>query len=586
MSTKSMEKLGPRGLINRIEYVRLIQQALHKLGYPEVALQLERESGIQMQPSHATAFQTAVLEGNWNGALALLPQLSSHDDTTKGATFLILQQKYMEALEVLDYETALRCLRSELSPLKVNEKQLHYLAGLLLCPVSGEAGSRSAWLGGGKAQRGQVLAQLQARLPPSLIIPDGRLEQLVEQALSLQVSRCQYHNAVDVQLSLFSDYHAGIESLPTQLVQVLEHHEDEVWHVAFSHDGSMLASASKDRTAMVFQVSPRGVVGGEPLRLRHPLPVSFLSWSPNDEYLLTASDDCLRLWHTRSGETLHAFNVQREVKAAAWFPDSHSFACGGVDKTLHVFDVEGVELQRLRRPHCIIDLAVSPDGRLLLEANNQRQVHIIRLSDWREGVIQEPRSGPAITSIALSPDGTALLVSLNAHTLHLWHIGAAVAAAAISAVDAPAGPQPHALPLGKGGDASTAEEPFPVPDKPMMEYLVNDGRTGRFILSSGFGGSEGSFVVHGSEDCMVYMWHRDSGELLLKLEGHAGTVNAVAWNPANPYLLASASDDRTVRVWVSAAALRAADAAAPAHTRNGVARHQAPPTNGHMPHVL
>jgi WD repeat-containing protein 26 len=36
--------------------------------------------------------------------------------------------------------------------------------------------------------------------------------------------------------------------------QVLQEHNDEVWHVAFSPDGTQLASSSKDGTACVWQV--------------------------------------------------------------------------------------------------------------------------------------------------------------------------------------------------------------------------------------------------------------------------------------------------------------------------------------------
>lgn len=529
------DRLGPQGLIDRTQYIRLIQQALLKLGYRDVSQRLEKTSGIQMQPSEATEFQQRVAQGDWSAALQLLPRLTNNEQVRVSAMFLILQQKYLEALEKQDFNSALHCLRVEMAPLHVNEQQLHHLASLLLCPSSADPQTRAAWLQGGVACRPQLMAQLQSKLPPTLIIPDGRLEQLVEQALVAQVSKCQYHNASEMQLSLFSDYTAGIESLPTISFQLLEQHTDEVWQVAWSPCGSMLASASKDCTAVVWKLAPTGELQVAHVLSGHNGAVSYLAWSPDSSRLLTCCECTVRMWDVASGTLVHTITAHMDaVQACAWMPDGQRWVSGGVDRMLLLVDAAtGREVRRLKRRTMVQDLCVAPNGTCLVIASQDKQIQILRLSDEKQVTLKE--TSP-VTSIAVDPTSTHLLASLHHHTVHLWNLGGLL--------------DPHPSSSGDGTDPLDSP-----PTAHERQYVVNEGTQSRHVLRAAFGGSGSSFVVQSSEDCQVHVWHRDSEEHLLALEGHSGCVNSVSWNPRHPHLLASASDDHTVRVWISQAAL-------------------------------
>ena len=56
-------------------------------------------------------------------------------------------------------------------------------------------------------------------------------------------------------------------------------------------------------------------------------------------------------------------------------------------------------------------------------------------------------------------------------------------------------------------------------------------------------------------DNEVVIWHYSKETPIAKLQGHKQTVNCVHWNPKDPSVLASASDDGTVRIWGPASSL-------------------------------
>ncbi|CAN0117409.1 unnamed protein product, partial [Phaeothamnion confervicola] len=55
-----------------------------------------------------------------------------------------------------------------------------------------------------------------------------------------------------------------------------------------------------------------------------------------------------------------------------------------------------------------------------------------------------------------------------------------------------------------------------------------------------------------SDSHSVYIWHLRQQRLLAVLKGHNDVVSATSWNPAVPGMLASCSDDLTVRIWAPA----------------------------------
>jgi WD40 repeat protein len=138
------------------------------------------------------------------------------------------------------------------------------------------------------------------------------------------------------------------------LFKTLTGHSDSVESVAFSPDGKMLASASKDDTIKLWDVAT-----GQNLKtFNGPNPKeSFngVAFSPDGTLLAGASDDNnLYLWNLASGQlskTLSdapgqlivvAFSPDgktNSVNAVAFSPDAKFIASGGDDRTVRIWQI-------------------------------------------------------------------------------------------------------------------------------------------------------------------------------------------------------------------------------------------------------
>uniref|UniRef100_A0A0D9XKE1 Uncharacterized protein n=1 Tax=Leersia perrieri TaxID=77586 RepID=A0A0D9XKE1_9ORYZ len=510
---ETRRRLGERGLVDREELVRVIAQSLYSLGYRKAAAALEAESGVPLYPPEHDRLLFDVMSGLWDACVATIRSVPGLGDTERAAAeFMVWRAHFLELLGIGDAELprAMKVLWRRIAPLGIDRECVHWLArAMISCEGAVAPDAVVGWRIG-------LFLDLVDAFPPWFHVPSGRLELLVENAVMKQVSSCVYHNLPD-EVTLFEDHKCPEERIPSKCSQILCGHNNEVWFVRFSNDGNYLASSSCDCTAIIWKVEEDDTLTKKHCLVGHKNPISFVAWSPNDRMLLTCgTGESVKLWNVATGECNLKFSssVNHIINSCAWFPNSEKIVCGSCvpessPNRIFICDLEGQELKVWvgdRIPK-VSDIAVTPDSKHLICVCS-KEIWIQELPKGREWRIREQQT---ISSLSLSGDGQLLIVNLNSQEIHLWKIS----------------------------ESST------VPDK------FKGHKQGKFVIRSCFGGSNSLFIASGSEDSQVYIWKRHLEMPIKVLYGHSLTVNCVSWNPARPHMLASASDDRTVRIWLA-----------------------------------
>ncbi|KAI0086137.1 WD40 repeat-like protein [Irpex rosettiformis] len=545
--------------VDREEFIRLVIQSLRDVGYIESAATLEAESGYTMETSDVSRFRECILNGDWTAAGEVLSRLGfSEQEGLWDAKFLISQQKYLELLEAGRTTTALQVLREELAPLSTDPDVLHSLSSLLMCRDTDDLRQASGWDGVEGTSRRKLLVNLQRYIPSSVMIPQRRFASLLDHARDYQRTRCLYHNIpLDAHnFTLYADHVCDKDHFPRITTAILEVHTDEVWNLQWSHSGSYLATASKDKSAVVWRIDLDAHPQTREYRpvhiLRdHPYPVGYVAWSLDDSVLLTSSENYIKMWNTRTGSCIRTLDSHHDVVSAlVWLPDGSGFISGGLDRKIILWDADGKQRDSWgRTPIRVTDLAITPDFTKLVAvgmydvptpppptptatgdgANAGSAAPAIasppkefRLAVWDLSTKQLEtfeRMEGELTSVKISDDSRYALINRApeklAGEIHLWEISTGLT---------------------------------------VRKYTGHQHQ--KHVLRSCFGGVDENFVASGSEDGNVYIWHRETAMLLEKLEGHgSGSVNSVVWNPRNERMFATCSDDHTVRIWEAPIAL-------------------------------
>jgi WD40 repeat protein len=195
----------------------------------------------------------------------------------------------------------------------------------------------------------------------------------------------------------------------------------EVLSIAYSPDGTRLAVSIGDRG---FLAVVDAATGTQLLSLEgHTQGVRAVAFSSDGTKLASAgADNTAIIWDAATGESLLKLEGHKlSVMSVAFSPDAGRVVTGSYDNTVVVWDAEtGGQVQVLStHKQLVTSVRYSPDGRLIVAGLGDGSILIWDAQTFEELMTLTGHTN-IVSGIEFSPDGTKLASCSSDETLILW----------------------------------------------------------------------------------------------------------------------------------------------------------------------
>lgn len=356
-------------------------------------------------------------------------------------------------------------------------------------------------------------------------------------------------------------------------------HAGPIMNLAFSPDGSILASSSGDNRIHLWEFA-----SGRELRqltVEIQREHATLVFSPDGKNLAMAyGDQKFHLWDVETGKPDEKFpNLNYLVQTLSFSPDGKLLATGGSNASVQLWDMASGSVSRqfpwkqapaavksgaapawglqilleyfLGEPQFFTHSVVfAPDGKSLAAAGQDIQGNQGKIRIWETTAGKVLRewavSGEMTGRLVYSPDGKLLaMADENTEAIHLWE---AATGKELRQVQAGEGAIFFAFaPDGKTLAVTSTADSLRLIEVATGKELRRLATTEQNIQTVAFS-PDGKVLASGGANHAIQLWETDTGRPIVPHDGHQGGIRAVAFPPAGG-LLCSVASDRTVRRW-------------------------------------
>lgn len=347
-------------------------------------------------------------------------------------------------------------------------------------------------------------------------------------------------------------------------IKTFENYIAPVYAIIFSPDGKTLASASDSGKMILWNVETGKKINTFEINSSQTFLTQYNSFSnsiaftPDGKFLASGSYELIKLWDIKTGRQREIITNHKDyVSSVAFSQDGRILASGSRDNKINLWDVKTGRLIKSFKVSnkWISFLTFLSGGKTLISVSSNKVIfwdtETGQQSDFLETSSDSVAStDSSISSATLSCDGKTLALGIH-KTIKLWNI---VTGNQIKTLK---GHENTILSLAFSPDGKTLISGSDIANKGYGMIRVWDVEIGQQIKSfeshakriwSVAYSPDGKTVASGSDFGAVKLWSIETGQQIKSLEGLLFPVLTISFSPDGK-TLAAGGNDRIIKLW-------------------------------------